>query len=88
VLYHTNADTEYPDAAWAGRVFTVHPGSETWALKQLASVTPSALSSTNRQTVANKGGNTFEFYSKQVALTNPGKVPLVNGSMSSGSVIG
>ena len=39
VLYHTNAATEYPDAAWAGRVFTIKPGAETWALKQLASVT-------------------------------------------------
>lgn len=74
VLYHTNALTEYPDAAWAGRVFTIRPGGETWALKQLASVTPSILTSTQKQTVVNKGGNTFEFYQAQIALTNPGKV--------------
>lgn len=74
VLYHTNAATEYPDAAWAGRVFTIKPGGETWALKQLASVTPSPLTSTQKQTVVNKGGNTFEFYQEQIALTNPGKV--------------
>lgn len=74
VLYHTNATTEYPDAAWAGRVFTIKPGGETWALKQLASVTPSPLTSTQKQTVVNKGGNTFEFYQTQIALTNPGKV--------------
>ena len=73
-LYHTNAATEYPDAAWAGRVFTIKPGGETWALKQLASVTPSPLTSTQKQTVVNKGGNTFEFYQEQIALTNPGKV--------------
>lgn len=74
VLYHTNATTEYPDAAWAGRVFTIHPGAETWALKSLASVTPSPLTSTQKQTVVNKGGNTFEFYQEQIALTNPGMV--------------
>ena len=74
VLYHTNAATEYPDAAWAGRVFTIQPGAETWALKSLASVTPSPLTSTQKQTVVNKGGNAFEFYQAQIALTNPGKV--------------
>ena len=74
VLYHTNAATEYPDAAWAGRVFTIQPGAETWALKSLASVTPSPLTSTQKQTVVTKGGNTFEFYQAQIALTNPGKV--------------
>lgn len=74
VLFHTNAATEYPDAAWAGRVFTIKPGGETWALKSLASVTPSPLTSTQKQTVVSKGGNTFEFYQEQIALTNPGKV--------------
>jgi hypothetical protein len=74
VLFHTNAATEYPDAAWAGRVFTIQPGAETWALKSLASVTPSPLTGTQKQTVVNKGGNTFEFYQEQIALTNPGKV--------------
>jgi hypothetical protein len=74
VLFHTNALTEYPDAAWAGRVFTIQPGGETWALKGLASVTPSPLTGTQRQTIINKGGNTFEFYQAQIALTNPGKV--------------
>ena len=74
VLYHTNAATEYPDAAWAGRVFTIKPGAETWALKQLASVTPSNLTATQKQTITKKGGNTFEFYQTQIALTAPGKV--------------
>jgi len=73
-LYHTNADTQYPDAAWAGRVFTIQPGGETWALKGLASITPSNLTSTQRQTIIAKGGNTFEYYQEQIALTNPGKV--------------
>ena len=74
-LYHSHADTQYPDAAWAGRVFTIQPGAETWALKGLASITPSNLTSTQRQTIIAKGGNTFEYYQEgTLALTNPGKV--------------
>lgn len=74
VFFHSDADTQYPDAAWIGRLFTIAPGGETWALKSLSSVTPSKLSATKRQTIYNKGGNTFEFYQSQIALTNPGKV--------------
>jgi len=74
VIYHTNANSEYPDAAWAARVFTIQPGAETWALKSLASITPSNLTSTQKQTILNKGGNTFEYYQAQITLTNPGKV--------------
>jgi hypothetical protein len=72
--YHTKADTEYPEAAWMGRVFPIQAGSETWALKQLAGVTPSNLSETDRTTVFAKNGNTFEYYSSSLALTNNGKV--------------
>lgn len=78
VVYHANAATEYPDAAWAARVFTIQPGAETWALKQLASITPSNLTSTQRQTIYNKGGNTFEYISGQnIALIGVG--PTGNG---------
>lgn len=73
-LYHANADTQYPDAAWAGRVFTIAPGGETWALKDLASITVSKLTTTQRNTIYAKNGNTFEYYQENVALTNPGKV--------------
>ena len=68
VMYHTD-----PDAAWAARVFTIQPGGETWALKGLSSITPSRLTATQKQTIVNKGGNTFEFYQENIALTNPGK---------------
>ena len=73
VLYHTNAATEYPDAAWAARVFTIQPGGETWALKGLSSVTPSRLTASQKSTIVTKGGNTFEFYQESIALTNPGR---------------
>lgn len=81
VAYQANALTEYPDVAWASRVLTIQPGAETWALKRLASVTPDNLTATQRNTImgdgtttVGKGGNTFEYYQPQIALTNPGKV--------------
>lgn len=71
--YHGAADTQFADVAWAARVLPIQPGGETWALKRLASVTPDDLTSTQKNTVFDKGGNTFEFYQPQLALTNPGK---------------
>ncbi|MGN6701456.1 MAG: DUF3383 family protein [Burkholderiaceae bacterium] len=73
IFYHALAATEYPDAAIMARVFTIAPGGETWALKRLGGVSPDKLSETNRNTIISKGGNTFEFYQPQLALTNPGK---------------
>jgi hypothetical protein len=72
--YHGAAATQFADVAWAARVLPIQPGGETWALKRLASVTPDNLTSTQKNTVVTKGGNTFEFYQPQLALTNPGKV--------------
>lgn len=74
VIGHKSANTEYGDVAWPSRVLPIQPGAETWALKRLASVTPDKLSATEKNAVINKGGNTFEFYQPQIALTNPGKV--------------
>lgn len=73
-LYHANAATEYPDAAWAGRVFTIAPGGETWALKQLAGITANTLTATQKGVIEAKGGNTFDFYQTSLAMTSPGKV--------------
>lgn len=74
IAYQSNADTEYPDVAWASRVLPIQPGAETWALKRLASVTPDNLTATQKNTIESKGGNHFQFYQPQIALTNPGKV--------------
>lgn len=71
---HKAANTEFVDVAWPSRVLTIQPGAETWALKRLASVTPDKLTATEKNAVISKGGNTFEFYQPQIALTNPGKV--------------
>lgn len=72
--YQKNANTEYPDVAWASRVLTIAPGGDTWALKRLAAVTPDKLTGTERTVVFGKNGNTFEYYQPSIALTNPGKV--------------
>lgn len=71
--YHSTSQTEYGDAAWVGRVSPLAPGSETWANKQISSVTSDNLTKTQQTTIWGKGGNTFERYSDQFALTNPGK---------------
>lgn len=73
IAYQSNANTEFPDVAWASRVLTIQPGAETWALKRLASVTPDNLSGTQKNTIEVKGGNHFQFYQPTIALTNPGK---------------
>ena len=73
-IYSSSAATQYPDAAWMSYCFTFAPGSETWALKKLASVSPSNLIPSERNAVLNKGGNTFEYYQTNIALTNPGQV--------------
>lgn len=73
VAYHAEAATEYADAAWVGRVSPTQPGAETWANMRLASVTGDNISKTAQLTVFSKGGNTFEVYQPQLALTRPGK---------------
>lgn len=75
-IWHANAATEYPDAAWAGKISTLVPGSETWALKQFASITPSQLTSSERAAIYGKGGNTFEYINDEIALIGVG----INGN--------
>lgn len=63
LVWH-DIDGEFPEAAWMGRCFTMDPGSETWALKNLPSITPVQLNATQHQNVYKKNGNTYE----QIAL--------------------
>ena len=35
VMYHQDANYDYPEAAWFGAVLPLEPGSETWKFKQL-----------------------------------------------------
>lgn len=58
--YH-HAPAEFMEAAWAGAVLPLDPGSETWAYKTLAGVAASTLTTTQSQNVRTlKKGNTYE----------------------------
>lgn len=73
VIADKYAKEQYLEMAWMGRCFTIAPGGESWALKQLAAVQASNWSSTEQQTIIKKGGNTFEQFAPQIHLTTPGK---------------
>ena len=61
VMYHQDADFDYPEAAWFGRVLPLEPGSETWKFKALNSVSYSNLTSNQSRTALAKSANTYEF---------------------------
>lgn len=77
VVVDEHAYDQFLDMAWMGRCFTIAPGGETWALKQLSAVKASKFSATEQQVILKKGGNTFEQFAPQIYLTTPGK--MVNG---------
>lgn len=61
VLYHQDADSDFPECAWFGGVLPLEPGSETWKFKRLNSIAYSNLTSTQTQNARNKKANTYEF---------------------------
>lgn len=61
LLYHQDADDDFPECAWFGRVLPLEPGSETWKFKTLATISYSNLSTTQSQNARNKKANTYEF---------------------------
>lgn len=54
VMYHTAADTYFPEAAWVGSQLTYTPGSNTWEFKTLEGVPPNNLSKTARTNLETK----------------------------------
>ena len=72
-FYHALAATEYPECAIMARCFAIDPGGETWALKQLSSITTDGLSETESIAVQGKNGNTFEAV-RNISITQNGKV--------------
>ena len=68
----TRIDSNYLDAAQAGRCLTMQPGSETWALKTLSGVEADNFDETDYQTITAINGNTFEDYGSGVIVTYPG----------------
>ncbi len=61
VMYHQDADFDYPEAAWFGRVLPLEPGSETWKFKTLNGISYSNLTTTQSNTALAKKANTYEF---------------------------
>ena len=61
VMYHDDADSDYPECAWFGRVLPTQPGSVTWKFKTLASITYSDLTTSQSTNARNKKANTYEF---------------------------
>ena len=60
-LYNEDALTDYPEVAWFSTVLWRTPGSETWAFKQLATISYSDLSSNQEANAFAKNCNTYEY---------------------------
>lgn len=73
VVYHQDADFDYPEAAWFGRVLPLVPGSETWKFKTLQGISYSNLTTTQSNNALGKKANTYEFVAG-VGITANGTV--------------
>lgn len=58
VVFH-GLGAEYIEAAWMGKELPYDPGSRTWAIKNLAGVTPDALTISQDGLIRGKNANTY-----------------------------
>lgn len=58
-LWHLQASTEHPEAAWVGSQIIEVPGSNTWAFKQASGISVQKLTPTQSSVVENKNGSVF-----------------------------
>ena len=58
VIFHA-LGAEYIAAAWMGKELPYDPGSRTWAMKNLAGVTPDSLTSSQGGLIRGKNANTY-----------------------------
>jgi hypothetical protein len=58
-VYHTKADTQFPEAAWAGEVLPYTVGSASWGFKSVTGVDFDSLTSTQRVNLRNKNVNMY-----------------------------
>lgn len=61
LLYHQDADDDYPECAWMGRCLPLEPGSETWKFKSLNTIPYSNLNTTQAINAQTKSCNTYQF---------------------------
>lgn len=59
LVYLTNADTQFPEAAWAGSQLPRTVGSNDWCYKPASGVTPDTLNATQRNYLTSKNCNYF-----------------------------
>jgi hypothetical protein len=59
IIYLPTADTEYPEAAWAGSQLPRTPGSNDWNFKRATLVTVSVLTDTQRTNLRSKNANMY-----------------------------
>jgi hypothetical protein len=59
IIYLPTADTEYPEAAWAGSQLPRTPGSNDWDFKRATLVTVSVLTDTQRANLRSKNANMY-----------------------------
>lgn len=84
ILFHTNADTEFPACAWFAVQLPKDPGASTWNFKQLASVTGETVATLNASEeafVLGNNGNVYAF------IGNTGVAATREGTMGSGRFI-
>jgi hypothetical protein len=60
LLYHPDADSNYLEAAFAGKGLPFDPGSITWAFKDLAGITTVRLTQTQETNALGKNVNIFQ----------------------------
>ncbi len=54
LFYHSDADNQFPECAWAGLILPKDPGTATWAWKQLSGVPTDSLTSAERGALEDK----------------------------------
>lgn len=59
LVYHTLADSQYPEVSWMGGQISEVPGSNTWAFKSGAGITADKLSATAIAALTDKHVNFF-----------------------------
>lgn len=71
VLYHQDANSDFPECAWFGNCLPLQPGSETWAFKTLVSMATTDLSTTQQNNLFAKRANVYS-YVGGVGITQKG----------------
>ena len=60
IIYDVNAATKYADIAWLADVLPRDPGSQTWAFKDLKTITANTLTTSESTRAHGKNANTYE----------------------------